>query len=107
MRPPFGHEAQSYIRAANPDNSIEVDLTDLADDQEDVITQPYSPFDRAVRLEILSSHDPNEDTLPSAAFEPEPSPWKGAVTGFAHSWGISLLASLIILALAFESTCSK
>ena len=106
MRPPLGYEAQSYIRAAKPDNSIEVDLADLADVQEDEITQPYSPFDRA-RLETLSYYDPNEDTLPSATFEPEPSHWKGAVTGFAHSWGISLLAGLVILALAFESTCSK
>lgn len=106
MRPPFGYEAQPHIRAAKPDNSIEVDLTDLADDQEDVITQPYTPFDRA-QLEIPSSHDPDEGTLPSAAFGPEPSRWKGAVTGFAHSWWISLLAALSILALAFESTCSK
>lgn len=107
MRPPFGYEAQSYIRAAQPvDNSVEVDLTDLADNQEDVITQPYTPFDRA-RLDILSSYDADEDTLPSHAFEPEPSHWKGAVTGFAQSWGISLLAAAIILALAFESSCSR
>lgn len=106
MRPPFGYEAQSCIRAAKLDDSIEVDLDELVDDQEDVITQPYGPFDRA-RLEVLASYDPNEDTLPSMTFGPEPSRWKGAVTGFAHSWVIGLVAAFIILALAFESTCSK
>jgi len=104
MRPPFGHEAQSYIRAAEPVKDLpSVDITsDLYDDEE--ITQPYTPLDRA-QLDILASHDTDEDTMPSIMFEPEPSPWKGAVTGFAHDWGVTLFAAAIILALALEKSC--
>jgi len=106
MRPPFGYEAQSYIRAAKPVEDLpSVDITnDLYEDDE--ITQPYTALDRS-RLEILSPYDPNEDTLPSASFEPEASSWKGAVTGFSHHWGVSLVAAALILALAFESSCLK